>query len=67
MPGATTDKHAQKGCNYATMVNKRPGPHKGMVTDGADLMKGHKVVKPDHTQKGAFSPHNKSNNMKHHY
>jgi hypothetical protein len=63
------DKHitSPKHMNTAKKVQGRPGPNKGMVTDGTDLKKGFKTVKPNHIQKGAYSSHNKSDNMKHHY
>jgi hypothetical protein len=65
------DKHitSPKGMNNANLIRGKhvgmSAPHKGHITDGADLKKGFKNVKPDHTQKGAYSPHNKSDNMAH--
>lgn len=67
MPGATTDKHAMKGMNTATTPAETiKAKSRGQITDGADLSKGYKTVHPDHTQRGAYSSHNKSSNMKHH-
>jgi hypothetical protein len=65
------DQHhtSPKGMNTPNKVvgKQITAKERGMVTDGVDLKKGYKVVRPEGQSRGAYSVENKSDNMKHRY